>query len=235
MAMLKRQVAITPPPQWVRVVGGFTAHQFTEKRLPTIDELNAVAPDTPVFLLHLYDRAVLNAAALRAVGYTKDTPDPPAGERLQSTKASSYGVFAWLSGLVSRLKRILEFAFGAGQGKLKYDASRLISACPEPAPVSIDNRSADRQPHPHPAGFRGVESLENALEIFRTNPRPRVAYRHEDFLCLILFRADQQLSCSRLNRAHCLNRVQDQVQDDLLQLNTIALNGSQPLRKERLD
>jgi predicted amidohydrolase YtcJ len=58
MAMLKRQVAITPPPQWVRVVGGFTAHQFAEKRLPTIEELNAVAPDTPVFLLHLYDRAL---------------------------------------------------------------------------------------------------------------------------------------------------------------------------------
>ena len=67
MAMLKRQVAITPPPQWVRVVGGFTEHQFAEKRLPTIEELNAVAPDTPVFLLHLYDRAILNAAALRAV------------------------------------------------------------------------------------------------------------------------------------------------------------------------
>ena len=33
MAMLKRQVPITPPPQWVRVVGGFTAHQFAEKRL----------------------------------------------------------------------------------------------------------------------------------------------------------------------------------------------------------
>src|SRR5260370_35838780 len=78
MGMLKRQVAITPPPQWVRVVGGFTAHQFVEKRLPTIEELNAVAPDTPVFLLHLYDRALLNGAALRAVGYTKDTPDPPA-------------------------------------------------------------------------------------------------------------------------------------------------------------
>src|SRR5580658_10139231 len=49
MAMLKRQVEVTPPPQWVRVVGGFTVHQFTEKRLPTISELNAVAPDTPVF------------------------------------------------------------------------------------------------------------------------------------------------------------------------------------------
>ncbi len=80
MDMLKRQVAATPPPQWVRVVGGFTEHQFAEKRLPTIAEINAVAPDTPVFLLHLYDRALLNGAALRAVGYTKDTPDPPGGE-----------------------------------------------------------------------------------------------------------------------------------------------------------
>jgi predicted amidohydrolase YtcJ len=26
MGMLKRQVAVTPPPQWVRVVGGFTEH-----------------------------------------------------------------------------------------------------------------------------------------------------------------------------------------------------------------
>src|SRR6267154_2672795 len=80
MAMLKRQVAITPPPQWVRVVGGFTAHQFAEKRLPTIAEINAAAPDTPVFLLHLYDRALLNAAALRVIGYNKDTPAPPGGE-----------------------------------------------------------------------------------------------------------------------------------------------------------
>src|SRR5580704_8049856 len=92
MAMLKRQVAITPPPQWVRVVGGFTTHQFQEKRLPTIDELNAAAPDTPVFLLHLYDRALLNAAALRAVGYTKDTPEPPAGEIVRDAMGNPTGL-----------------------------------------------------------------------------------------------------------------------------------------------
>jgi predicted amidohydrolase YtcJ len=78
--MLKAQVDRTPAPQWVRVVGGFTEHQFAEKRLPTIDELNAIAPDTPVFILHLYDRALLNGAALRAVGYNKATPNPPGGE-----------------------------------------------------------------------------------------------------------------------------------------------------------
>ncbi len=92
MNMLKRQVAITPPPQWVRVVGGFTEHQFVEKRLPTIEELNAVAPDTPVFLLHLYDRAILNGAALRAVGYTRDTPEPPGGEIIRDANGNPTGL-----------------------------------------------------------------------------------------------------------------------------------------------
>ncbi len=80
MRMLKEQAQRTPPPQWVRVVGGWSEFQFAERRMPTLDEINTVAPDTPVFVLHLYDRALLNAAALRAVGYTKDTPEPPGGE-----------------------------------------------------------------------------------------------------------------------------------------------------------
>src|SRR5213594_5088289 len=39
MEMLKQPIAVTPPPQWVRVVGGFTEHQFAEKRLPTLEEI----------------------------------------------------------------------------------------------------------------------------------------------------------------------------------------------------
>ncbi|WP_028101343.1 amidohydrolase [Pseudoduganella violaceinigra] len=92
MAMLRAQVAITPAPQWVRVVGGFTEHQFAEKRLPTIEELNAVAPDTPVFILHLYDRALLNGAALRAVGYDRDTPEPPGGQILRDRAGNPTGL-----------------------------------------------------------------------------------------------------------------------------------------------
>lgn len=92
MDMLRRQVAITPPPQWVRVIGGFTEHQFTEKRLPTLEEINAAAPETPVFLLHLYDRALLNGAALRAVGYDKDTPNPPGGEIQRDARGNPTGL-----------------------------------------------------------------------------------------------------------------------------------------------
>jgi len=80
MRMLKEQALRTPAPQWVRVVGGWTEFQFAERRMPTLEEINEAAPDTPVFVLHLYDRAMLNAAAVRAVGYSKDTPNPPGGE-----------------------------------------------------------------------------------------------------------------------------------------------------------
>jgi predicted amidohydrolase YtcJ len=80
LRMLKDQAARTPAPQWVRVIGGWTEFQFAERRMPTLDEINAVAPDTPVFVMHLYDRVLLNGAALRAVGYDKNAPDFPAGE-----------------------------------------------------------------------------------------------------------------------------------------------------------
>ena len=80
LRMLREQALRTPPGQWVRVVGGWSEFQFVEKRLPTLEELNEAAPDTPVFILHLYCQAMLNGAALRAVGYDKNTPNPPGGE-----------------------------------------------------------------------------------------------------------------------------------------------------------
>ena len=79
LRMLKEQADRTPAPQWVRVVGGWSEFQFAERRMPTLEEINAAAPDTPVFILHLYGRALLNRAALTALGFGKDTPNPPGG------------------------------------------------------------------------------------------------------------------------------------------------------------
>jgi predicted amidohydrolase YtcJ len=115
LGMLKRQVAITPPPQWVRVVGGFTEHQFAEKRLPTIEELNAIAPETPIFILHLYDRALLNAAALRVVGYTKDTPPPVGGEIVRDTAGNPTGL------LLAKPNAAILYATLARGPKLPFD------------------------------------------------------------------------------------------------------------------
>ena len=51
LKQLKMQAERTPPPQWVRVIGGWNEFQFAEGRLPSLDEINAAAPDTPVFIL----------------------------------------------------------------------------------------------------------------------------------------------------------------------------------------
>jgi len=88
LRMLREQAQRTPPNQWVRVVGGWSEFQFAEKRMPTLDELNAAAPDTPVFVLNLYAMALLNRAALRAVGYDRNTPNSPGRTRSSSTPRS---------------------------------------------------------------------------------------------------------------------------------------------------
>jgi predicted amidohydrolase YtcJ len=121
MRSLKAQVDRTPTPQWVRVVGGFTEQQFAERRLPTLDELNAVAPDTPVFILHLYDRALLNRAALRAVGYTRDTQPPPGGEIEHDARGEPTGL------LLARPNAALLYATLARGPKLPADYQKNSS------------------------------------------------------------------------------------------------------------
>jgi predicted amidohydrolase YtcJ len=115
MTMLREQARRTPPPQWVRVVGGFSELQFAEQRLPTLQEINEAAPDTPVFILHLYDRALLNAAALRAVGYTRDTPDPPGGEIERDANGNPTGL------LVARPNALILYATLAKGPRLSPD------------------------------------------------------------------------------------------------------------------
>src|SRR5271154_5984016 len=92
LGMLRDQAQRTPAGQWVRIVGGWLEFQLAERRMPTLDEVNRAAPDTPVFVLHLYDRALLNRAALRAVGYTKDTPNPPGGKIVRDASGNPSGL-----------------------------------------------------------------------------------------------------------------------------------------------
>jgi predicted amidohydrolase YtcJ len=115
LRLLKEQARRTPPPQWVRVVGGWTEFQFAERRMPTLVEINEAAPETPVFVLHLYDRAFLNGAALRACGYTKDTPDPPGGEIQRDKRGNPTGL------LIARPNAMILYATLAKGPKLAYE------------------------------------------------------------------------------------------------------------------
>jgi len=73
LQMLKEQAARTPEGEWVKVVGGWNEYQFEEKRLPTLEEINAAVPDRPVFILYLYGLGFLNQKGIATLGYDKDT------------------------------------------------------------------------------------------------------------------------------------------------------------------
>ncbi|MBF0548932.1 MAG: amidohydrolase [Deltaproteobacteria bacterium] len=92
MRRLQEQAQRTPPPQWVRVIGGWSELQFAEGRMPTLEEINAAAPDTPVFVLHLYDCALLNRAALRALSFDETTPNPPGGVIARDARGQPTGL-----------------------------------------------------------------------------------------------------------------------------------------------
>ena len=76
LEMIREQAARTPKGQWVRVIGGWSPYQFEERRMPTVAELNEVAPDTPVYVMFLYSVGFLNKAGCEALGITPDTEPP---------------------------------------------------------------------------------------------------------------------------------------------------------------
>ena len=82
LRMIREQAGRTPKGQWVRVIGAWSPHQFVEKRMPTVAELNAAAPDTPVLVLFLYSQGLLNRAGVEALGLTAES-EPPEGGRYE--------------------------------------------------------------------------------------------------------------------------------------------------------
>jgi hypothetical protein len=77
--LLERKARQSPHGTWLRVVGGWHPGQFSERRGPTTAELTQRFGDHPVYVQLLYEEAVLNQAALRAAGITRDAPDPAMG------------------------------------------------------------------------------------------------------------------------------------------------------------
>lgn len=92
LQMLKEQAARTPKGQWVRVVGGWNEHQFLEKRLPTLEEINAATGNTPAFILYLYGHAYLNKAGLKTLSINENTPNPNGGLIQKDTNGQPTGL-----------------------------------------------------------------------------------------------------------------------------------------------
>ncbi|MFQ3583002.1 MAG: amidohydrolase [Chloracidobacterium sp.] len=87
LAAVAARVAQTPKGEWV-IGRGWIETFWTPPTFPTAAELDAIAPDHPVFLTRADGHAaVVNSLALKLAGLDETTPNPPGGDilREQST------------------------------------------------------------------------------------------------------------------------------------------------------
>ena len=70
-----------PPPGMPFIIGsGYDDSQLAERRHPTRQELDAVATDKPILIVHASGHfGVMNSAMLKLAGITAETPNPPGG------------------------------------------------------------------------------------------------------------------------------------------------------------
>jgi len=100
--------------------------------------------------------------------------------------------------------------------------------------MRFDDRTADRQPHAQTVGLRRVEGGEELLEINRGQAWSRILHRDQHFIRFDVSSGDEQLSRPFRDRAHCLDRVDNEIEDDLLQLYAISFDERQTLPEGRL-
>ena len=98
------QVAKLKPGEWVRG-RGWDEGKYSERRYITAADLDAVAPNNPVWLTHTTGHyGVANTYAMKLAEIRAATPDPPAGTIDRTPAGAPTGVFKESAmGLVSRL------------------------------------------------------------------------------------------------------------------------------------
>ena len=96
LRQISAAVKIKPHGTWIVVGGGWVPTQFAEKRFPTRAELDALAPNHPVYIQYLRDGALLNSTALAVVGISSASADPAGGKIERHPKTGELS--GWLQG-----------------------------------------------------------------------------------------------------------------------------------------
>jgi predicted amidohydrolase YtcJ len=95
------------PGSWLIVAGGWTERQFKEQRRPTQAELQAAAPDSPVYVQLGYGWVVMTPAAFARLNIRTDA-DLPGGARLERDAGGNLtgGVAGAQGGIVALFDRL---------------------------------------------------------------------------------------------------------------------------------
>jgi len=116
---IKDKVAKTPKGQII-LGSGWNQERMEEKRYPTRWEVDSVAPDHPVFLIHWNAHIYLiNTVMLNQKGITKKTPDPEGGSIEKNEKGEPTGIL-----LENALNLVAPGFLETGAGLFSYEQSK---------------------------------------------------------------------------------------------------------------
>ena len=99
--------------------------------------------------------------------------------------------------------------------------------------MTLNNGATDGEPDSHTVILGGVERFEEPVRSLRVEPDSRILHRQPYMIVFVPFSFNQQLPRTIVDRAHRVGCIPDQVQDDLLQLDTIASDDREVLGKLR--
>src|SRR6185436_15361829 len=97
----------------------------------------------------------------------------------------------------------------------------VVRLRPKTAVMFLDDGAADGEANTHAVAFRRVEGVEQLGHVLRVDTDAGIAHAHAHTIALLVLGSDQQLPRPIVHGGHRIRGVADQVQDDLLELNTI--------------
>ncbi len=92
LEIIREAARTAKPGAWIKIGGGWTELQFSEKRGPTVAELVAAAPDRPVYVQRLYNTAWITPAGMKLMNLTPTT-EIPGGKAERDDAGNLTGVF----------------------------------------------------------------------------------------------------------------------------------------------
>ena len=88
MNRIHQAAATMKPGAWLIVGGGWTTSQFKERRRPTQAELEAAAPNNPIYVQLGYSWAILSRSGLKHLNIASDA-DLPSGARIEKDSSGN--------------------------------------------------------------------------------------------------------------------------------------------------
>src|SRR5580692_9881259 len=118
--------------------------------------------------------------------------------------------------------RVRRTSWNAGNGKGKRGAGPVIRFTPQTTTMLFDDGTAHGESDAHSSALGGVEGLKDLVHDVGLEANPDISHRQAHTVALVTLGSDEELPRTIVHAGHRVRSIAEQVQDDLLQLDTIG-------------